>query len=243
MCEGRRPKDVCGRLEAPCVAVGKWAWSRLGRSHESRRLEFVEKVKLRVGSKHAGPVAPQTRRELLAHEPVGAQPLEQTRLPVWRRRSRPPKACQTFERDGTAARYRLVNGLIGRRPMKGAVLGRCRGRDPPTNEWAPTCVGGHRLAGTNDALMASPSRRRRRPHFSRVFCARPVRSRSADNGGGRSSSDSDNQVMKQFEISVSRAQSLRGEPPPSGAGGCRRDKLAGAHLSHRQGTPATEPVT
>ncbi|XP_019733622.1 translation initiation factor IF-2 isoform X2 [Hippocampus comes] len=61
-----------------------------------------------------------------------------------------------------------------------------------------------------------------------------VRSRSADDDGGRSSSDSDNQVMKQFEISVSRAQSLRGEQPPGGAGGRRRDKLAGARLSHRE---------
>uniref|UniRef100_A0A3Q3ECF6 Synaptotagmin 16 n=1 Tax=Hippocampus comes TaxID=109280 RepID=A0A3Q3ECF6_HIPCM len=58
--------------------------------------------------------------------------------------------------------------------------------------------------------------------------------RSADDDGGRSSSDSDNQVMKQFEISVSRAQSLRGEQPPGGAGGRRRDKLAGARLSHRE---------
>ncbi|XP_049595641.1 synaptotagmin-14 isoform X3 [Syngnathus scovelli] len=52
-----------------------------------------------------------------------------------------------------------------------------------------------------------------------------VKSWSVD--GSQSSSDSDNQVMKQFEISVSRAHSLRSERQPPRAARCR-DNLAGS---------------
>ncbi|XP_037096474.1 synaptotagmin-14 isoform X2 [Syngnathus acus] len=52
-----------------------------------------------------------------------------------------------------------------------------------------------------------------------------VKSWSVD--GSQSSSDSDNQVMKQFEISVSRAHSLRSERLPPRAARCR-DNFAGS---------------
>ncbi|XP_051942471.1 synaptotagmin-16 isoform X2 [Hippocampus zosterae] len=87
-----------------------------------------------------------------------------------------------------------------------------------------------RVGGAPCLERSRRSRNRRSPGLRQGL----VRSRGAEDDGGPSSSDSDNRVMKQFEISVSRAQSLRGEQPPGGAGGRRRDKPPGAGLSHRQ---------
>ncbi|XP_077416163.1 synaptotagmin-14 [Vanacampus margaritifer] len=66
--------------------------------------------------------------------------------------------------------------------------------------------------------LEQPRQQRRRHRSAGV---RQGLAKSVDDHGDQSSSDSDNQMMKQFKMSVSRAHSLRSERPPERARGLR----------------------
>ncbi|XP_057715999.1 synaptotagmin-14 isoform X2 [Corythoichthys intestinalis] len=70
--------------------------------------------------------------------------------------------------------------------------------------------------GGAPCLEQQQRRRRSRTERSQLARQGVDRTSSADADGGQSSSDSDNQVMKNFEISVSRSQSLRSVPSKVG---------------------------